>query len=207
MITTRPAGRCAVLLDLGPGSEPARVAARVRALADAVQVRLREVVPGAQTVLVVAADPAGLARLLVAVPQLPPAPPERADADGLLELPARYDGPDLAEVAGRVGLSVEQVVERHSQVTYRAAFSGFAPGFAYLSGLDERLRLPRRDTPRTAVPAGSLAVADRWTAVYPRRTPGGWHLLGTVDVPVFDLTRSPPALLAPGRSVRFVPTG
>lgn len=204
MISTRPAGARAVLLDLDPAAEPAAVASAVATLADELGAALTDVVPGARTVLVVAADARGLARVVAALPELPDTPPPERRADPLLELPARYDGPDLEHVARAVGLPVEEVVRRHSAVTYHAAFSGFAPGFAYLRGLDPVLRLPRRDTPRTAVPAGSLAIADDWTAVYPRRTPGGWHLLGTVDVPVFDLHREPAALLSPGRRVRFV---
>jgi KipI family sensor histidine kinase inhibitor len=206
MIRPRPAGVRAVVLDLDEGAEPAQTAAAVRLLAERLGVVLVEVVPGALTVLVVAADRAALQRLLAALPRLPAAPEEAEASGAVLELPVRYDGPDLDHVARTTGLSVEQVVRRHSAVVYRAAFSGFAPGFAYLSGLDPVLRLPRRETPRTAVPAGALAVADGWTAVYPRRTPGGWHLLGTVDVPVFDLASEPPALLGPGRRVRFVPS-
>ena len=206
MIRARRAGARAVLLDLEPGVEPAAVAAGLRRLAARQDVGLSDVVPGARTVLVVAHDPAALARLVQALPGLAEEPADDEATAGVQALPARYDGPDLAHVAAAAGLSVDDVVRRHSAVTYRAAFSGFAPGFVYLRGLDPRLRLPRRDTPRTAVPAGSLAIADEWTAVYPRRTPGGWHLLGTVDVPVFDLGREPAALLSPGRRVRFVPT-
>lgn len=205
VVGARPAGVRAAVLDLQEGVEPARVGSAVRRLADRRGVALVDVVPGARTVLVVAHDGGGLSRLLAALPELPEGDPAGSDPGPPLELPARYDGPDLEHVADATGLSVEQVVAAHSRATYRAAFSGFAPGFAYLRGLDPRLHLPRRDTPRTAVPAGSLAVADGWTAVYPRRTPGGWHLLGTVDVPVFDLRRDPAALLVPGRSVRFVP--
>lgn len=203
---TRPAGTRAMVLDLDDGVQPAGVASALRQQAEELGVVLAEVVPGASTVLLVADRSDGLARMLAALPGLAGAPPAAERGAALLELPARYDGPDLPQVAETTGLSVEEVVRRHSAATYRAAFSGFAPGFAYLSGLDASLRLPRRDTPRTAVPAGSLAIADGWTAVYPRRTPGGWHLIGTVDVPVFDLAREPPALLAPGQAVRFLPS-
>ena len=206
MIRSRPAGSRAVVLDLDADAEPAQIASAVHLLAEQLGVALTEVVPGAQTVLVAATDRAGLQHLLAALPRLPSAPAAAETTGAVLELPARYDGPDLEHVARATGLSVEQVVHRHSAVVYRSAFSGFAPGFAYLSGLDPALRLPRRETPRTAVPAGSLAVADGWTAVYPRRTPGGWHLLGTVVVPVFDLQADPPALLGPGQCVRFIPS-
>ena len=99
----------------------------------------------------------------------------------------------------------DEVVRRHSAVTYRAEFCGFAPGFAYLRGLDPALVLPRRDTPRPAVPAGSVAVADRYTAVYPTASPGGWHLLGRTDAVLWDERRADPATLRPGTRVRFRP--
>ncbi|MCW2623234.1 MAG: hypothetical protein JWL64_2836 [Frankiales bacterium] len=200
----RPAGRRAALLQ-PDGDAPAAVAVAVRLLAAQAGVALEDVVPGAETVLVVADGPVGLARLLAALPDLA-GPADLAGQSGPpLWLAARYDGPDLGAVAEGTGLAVDEVVRRHSAVTYRAAFGGFAPGFAYLAGLDPALVLPRRATPRTAVPAGSLAIADAWTAVYPRSSPGGWHLLGTVDTPMFDLDREPAALIRPGQLIRFVP--
>lgn len=123
----------------------------------------------------------------------------------VVELPVVYDGADLAEVAALTGLTVDAVVERHAGATYTVAFGGFMPGFAYLVGLDPTLRVPRRATPRERVPAGAVAIADEFTAVYPAATPGGWRLLGRCDVPLFDVTRTPPALLTPGSRVRFVP--
>ena len=118
-------------------------------------------------------------------------------------MPVVYDGPDLAETARRTGLSVEEVVRRHAAAEYVVAFCGFAPGFGYLTGLDPALLLPRRSIPRTNVPAGSVAVSDRFTAVYPHVSPGGWHLLGRTTTVMWDLERQPPALLAPGTRVRF----
>ncbi len=190
---------------LEPGvAVPATIAAAVRQLAEQLGTALEDVVPGAGTVLVLARDQAGLARLLAALPDLADVK-ETLKQDGpTVELPVRYDGPDLAAVADATGFSVEEIVRRHSSATYQAAFTGFAPGFAYLTGIDPALQLPRRDTPRPAVPAGSLAIADTWTAVYPRSSPGGWHLLGTVDVMMFDLHREPAALVSPGQSVRFI---
>ncbi|CAO5241837.1 5-oxoprolinase subunit B family protein [Frankia sp. AgKG'84/4] len=119
----------------------------------------------------------------------------------------RYDGPDLADVAGLTGLTPRQVVERHTGGSHRVAFCGFAPGFAYIAGLDPGLRVPRRATPRTRVPPGAVAIADLFTGVYPRASPGGWHLIGHTDLVTFDLDRDPPALLAPGTPVRFVDVG
>lgn len=120
-------------------------------------------------------------------------------------LRVRYDGPDLASVAESVGLSVGEVIERHSRATYESQFCGFAPGFSYLTGLDRILELPRLASPRTTVPAGSVAIAAHYCAVYPSSSPGGWHLLGTCDVPMFDATADVPATLPPGTRVRFEP--
>lgn len=120
-----------------------------------------------------------------------------------LELRVRYDGPDLDDVAHAAQLTVVEVARLHAEATYTVDTIGFAPGFAYLTGLDARLQLPRRATPRPRVPAGSLAIADAFTAVYPFESPGGWHLLGrVVDARMFD-ERGP--LLHLGDRVRFVP--
>lgn len=122
----------------------------------------------------------------------------------LVEIPTIYDGPDLPEVAQRIGCTVAEVVAMHSERTYLAAFAGFAPGFMYCTGLDERLRIPRRDTPRTSVPSGSVAIADVYTSIYPVPSPGGWNLLGRTDVQLFDLHAAQPALIRPGDRVSFV---
>ena len=122
----------------------------------------------------------------------------------LVEIPVRYDGPDLGEVAGLTGLSQSEVVRRHSACTYQVAFTGFAPGFAYLVGGDPALDVPRRDTPRTVVPAGSLAIAGGFTGIYPKDSPGGWRLIGSTPLEMFDLDRTPAALLQPGFRVRLV---
>lgn len=128
-----------------------------------------------------------------------------AEPDGpLVEVPVVYDGEDLTEVARMTGLTEEEIVARHQRPEYRAAFCGFAPGFAYLSGGDPVLRVPRRDSPRTSVPAGSVGLADQFTGVYPRQMPGGWQLIGRTDAVLWDLDREPPALLPPGTRVRFV---
>jgi KipI family sensor histidine kinase inhibitor len=113
--------------------------------------------------------------------------------------------PDLAEVADRTGLAPEQVVERHSAVTYHVYMLGFLPGYPYLGDLPPELALPRRDSPRTAVPAGSVAVATNLTAVYALESPGGWHVIGRTPAPLWDLRREPPAMLAAGDQVRFEP--
>ena len=122
-----------------------------------------------------------------------------------LELPVWYAGEDLAHVARVCDLHVDDVIELHSAAQYRVGALGFAPGFAYMRELDARLALPRRSTPRTRIPAGSVAIAERQTAVYPQASPGGWHLLGLCPLPLFDLHAESPCLLQIGDCVRFVP--
>jgi KipI family sensor histidine kinase inhibitor len=131
---------------------------------------------------------------------------EAREEDGmsLIEIPVFYDGPDLAEVAQRTGLSVEEVIRKHSDRDYYAYATGFQPGFAYLAELDPALVLPRRAEPRLRVPAGSVAIAASQTAVYPLQTPGGWHLIGETPVRMFDANRTPPSLIRPGDTVRFI---
>jgi KipI family sensor histidine kinase inhibitor len=126
---------------------------------------------------------------------------------GEVVIPVRYDGADLADVAASAGLDADGVVAAHTAGVYTVAFFGFAPGFAYLTGLDPALHVSRLDRPRTRVPAGSVAVAGPYTAVYPRATPGGWRLLGHTSLPVWDLAARPPGPLAPGTRVRFVAQG
>ena len=127
-----------------------------------------------------------------------------AGRETTVEIPVRYDGADLAAVAERVGLSLDEVVALHCAPEYTVRFCGFSPGFGYLDGLDPRLHVPRHSSPRTSVPAGSVAVAGEFTGVYPRSSPGGWQLLGRTDAPLWDADRDPPALLTPGARVRFV---
>ncbi len=121
-----------------------------------------------------------------------------------IEIPTHYDGPDLLETAERSKLSVEELIAVHSGREYRAFFLGFLPGFAYCGVLDPRIVAPRLGRPRERVPAGSVAVADGQTAVYPFDSPGGWRLIGRTDVHIFDSTTEPPALIRPGDRVRFV---
>ncbi|WP_261554474.1 5-oxoprolinase subunit B family protein [Frankia tisae] len=172
-----------------------------------------DLVPAARTILV-AFDPAatGSARLRALLQEATTGSEPTADpvitaakvAPPTVIIPVRYDGPDLDDLARLTGLTPAQIIQRHLRGRHRVAFCGFAPGFAYISGLDPSLRVPRRDSPRTRVPAGAIAVADEFTGVYPRASPGGWHLIGRTDLTVFDLTRDPPALLMPGTAVRFV---
>lgn len=162
-----------------------------------------DVVPAARTVLVTCHDAEAAAAVQRQFGRVVPIDPEQAGAP--VEIAVRYDGTDLDDVARATGLTTDDVIGAHHGTTYEVAFCGFAPGFAYLRGLDPRLHLPRRPTPRTSVPAGSVAIAAEYSAVYPRSSPGGWHLLGTTDAVLFDPDRRPPALLTPGARVRFVP--
>lgn len=126
----------------------------------------------------------------------------------LVEVPTRYGGEageDLPHVADVAGLSPDAVVDLHASTEYRVFMLGFAPGFAYLGTVPAAIEVPRRATPRERVPAGSVAIAGRQTAIYPLDTPGGWNLIGRTDLPVWDPAREPPALLTAGARVRFVP--
>ncbi|MEV5815981.1 5-oxoprolinase subunit B family protein [Streptomyces mutabilis] len=203
-LTARPVGRHALLVELPDAGRTAAFHAEVlRRRATGTMPPVEEVVPGARTVLLDGVgDPEALARGL-ADWQVPPA----ADDDGeVVEIPVRYDGPDLAEVAALWGVAPDEVAALHSAHAYRVAFCGFAPGFGYLTGLPEELQVPRRATPRTRVPAGAVALAGPYSAVYPRATPGGWQLIGTMPDPgpLWDPGRERAALLAPGTRVRFV---
>lgn len=162
---------------------------------------VRELIPGYASLLIVA-DPLStdLDALAASLPMQVEAVPRTLREHELL---VRYEGEDLAAAARQLELEVTELVRRHAAPVYTVAFLGFAPGFPYLTGLDPRLRLPRLGRPRTLVPAGSVAMADEFTGIYPQATPGGWHILGHCDVKLFDVSRTEPALLAPGDRVRF----
>jgi KipI family sensor histidine kinase inhibitor len=121
-----------------------------------------------------------------------------------IEIPVDYSGEDLDEVAQMLGLSRSEVIRRHTGSEYTVAFTGFAPGFAYLSGGDPLLNVPRRSTPRTRIPAGAVGLAGPFSGVYPQASPGGWQIIGVTDTPMWDLAREVPALLQPGFRVRFI---
>ncbi len=163
-----------------------------------------EVIPAARTVLV-RFDPSVVdgVTLSAALSEVTPIPVAGEDTEPVT-IEVCYDGADLTEVAKETGLRESEVVEIHTGSDYVVGFSGFAPGFGYLTGLDPSLRLPRRDTPRVRVPAGAVAIAGEFTGVYPRSSPGGWRLLGHTNATLWDPARSTPALLRPGTRVRFV---
>lgn len=188
-------GRRAALVEVDDAGQALSLALWVRE-----RVTAEDVVPAACTVLVDGIDDvASLAALLAG---WTPGPVQAVGA--LVEVEVTYDGPDLATVGEAWGVAPDDVALRHAAREYVVAFCGFAPGFAYLRGEHDRLRVPRRATPRTRVPAGSVGLADQWSGVYPRRGPGGWQLIGHTDRAIWDLRREPPALLRPGAVVRFV---
>ncbi|GAB4069657.1 hypothetical protein GCM10028777_32330 [Angustibacter speluncae] len=195
-----PSGTRGLLVQLGDLDE---VLALYAALLDEPLPGVVEVVPAAQTILLVTepgTSPEDVGRRVRAVT---PKAGERAEGD-LVEVPVVYDGEDLDDVAGLLGCDRDEVVRRHTASTWTVAFCGFAPGFGYLTCDDGDWDVPRRSSPRTKVPAGSVALAGQFSGVYPRESPGGWQLLGRTDLDVFDLDREPAALLRPATRVRFV---
>lgn len=179
-------------------AEPAAWAAGVRRLGHPA---VREVVPAEATVLVVC-DRSGSAAVGELLSRVEPAHVDDPTEPPLV-VDVVYDGEDLAEAAELAGISIDDVIDRHTACRYTVAFCGFSPGFAYLRGLDPVLHLPRRDTPRTRVPAGAVAIAAGYSAVYPSPSPGGWHLLGITSARLWDPAAADPAVLRPGRTVRF----
>jgi KipI family sensor histidine kinase inhibitor len=197
-----PVGERALLVEVSSGeSAQALHAELLRRRADG-SLSVREIVPAARTVLLDGVDdPARLAAVLASW-RIPPLPTRAEEA---VEIAVRYDGPDLADVAALWGVTEAEVPVIHAAAEFRVAFCGFAPGFGYLTGLPARYDVPRRETPRTSVPAGSVGLAGPYTGMYPRASPGGWQLIGTTDAVLWDHARVPAALLAPGTRVRFVP--
>ncbi|MFG1705945.1 allophanate hydrolase subunit 1 [Nonomuraea sp. M3C6] len=202
----RTAGEHALLVETGSLELSHRLDAALRAeeLGGVV-----EIVPGPETVLVVApgVDQGRLRARLEAVVGRERGKAGAGAVEGpVVTIPVVYDGADLDSVAALAGISVAEVISRHSGRELVVGWLGFAPGFAYLTGLDPVLEMPRLDTPRTSVPAGSVAVAGPYSAVYPTASPGGWRLLGRTSVRVWDVAADPPSLFRPGMRVRFQPT-
>ena len=166
-----------------------------------------DLVPAARTLVVLLDEeaPAASSTIADALRAGAATPTGDADSTRTVEIRVVYDGEDLPDVARALGVSADEVIRRHAGPEYIAAFSGFVPGFAYLVGLDRTLVVPRLASPRVQVPAGAVAIADRYTAVYPRVSPGGWRLIGRTDLTLFDPARQPPALITTGTRVRFSP--
>jgi KipI family sensor histidine kinase inhibitor len=207
----RPMGESAFLAEL---PDAAATLDLYRRLAADRPAGVQDVVPAARTVLVTfhpgvpAAHRTAAEHWLRAAASSADQPGAASDAgdvepSGLVRIAVRYGGPDLEEVGALLGISVDDVIAAHTGTVWAAAFIGFAPGFAYLQAPDGRLDVPRRSSPRSAVPAGSVALAAGYCGVYPRESPGGWHLIGTTDAVLWDADRPRPALLAPGTEVEF----
>ncbi len=168
---------------------------------------VQDFLPAAETVLVVLQPGADAAAVERDLRRLAASAPAAADIGAETEevtVPVRYDGADLDQVAGLLDVSVEEVVARHTDRVWRCRFIGFTAGFGYLESDGANLSVPRRAQSRTAVPAGAVALADGYSAVYPRRAPGGWQLIGSTELAMWDLARPRPALLTAGTRVRFV---
>jgi allophanate hydrolase subunit 1 len=199
----RQAGERAWILEWAGDEAEANAKARAAAatLRAANAPDLLDAVPAARTCLVLGGplfDASGLAALEADPPAAPPGPAPRAH-----EIRFRPDGADFDEIASRCGLSPEGFLKAFTGLSFTVGFLGFSPGFAYLYGLPLAFHLPRRPSPRAIVPAGSVALAGPYAAIYPGATPGGWNLLGTTSRRLFDLRGDPPFLFSPGDTVRF----
>jgi KipI family sensor histidine kinase inhibitor len=204
-VRVRVVGWSALLLECGTPDEVEAWRAALWRGRDAGSLSATEIVPGAGTVLLDGVtDPVALAAELATWPPPVAAPPAGA-APTPVRIPIVYDGEDLPRVAALWDCGTAEVARRHLSVGYRVAFCGFAPGFGYLTGLPAGLSVPRLATPRTRVPAGSVGLAGPYTGIYPTASPGGWLLIGHTDAVLFDVDADPPALLAPGATVRFEP--
>lgn len=204
---SRPAG----VADVLPAAETVLVTLISPAAAESVRRQLETLLTRLSVEARVLADIAGGGTEQQAREWRPSSADRRADTMGgngfrgePVVIPVRYDGADLADVAQLLGLTTAEVIAQHTGTVWHCAFVGFAPGFGYLESVDGRLTVPRRTRSRTAIPPGAVALAGGYSAVYPRRSPGGWQLIGTTDAPLWDVDRDPPALIRAGTRVRFV---
>ena len=199
VLSVRPVGTRAVLAELSGTQD---VLALQTLLLESPLPGQVDVLAAAQTVMVRADSPAAARRMGSFLLELDLTAPVKQDG-GLVFIDTVYDGEDLAEVGRLTGLGTDRVIEAHAGQVWTVAFAGFAPGFGYMVGENQVLEVPRRSSPRTAVPAGSVALAGNYSAVYPRRSPGGWQLIGRTGARMWDLSRSEPALASPGHRVQF----
>ena len=201
----QPLGDTALLAELSTRLDTA-INTRAIAMASALKKRrdVRQAIAGYASVTVYFdPDQTTHAALAAAIKRLAAKHPPMAEPGRLHRIPVSYDGPDILEVGARLQLSREKIIEIHSRPIYRVFLVGFMPGWAYLGPLPEELMLPRRDVPRTLVPAGSVAIAGRQSGIYPLPTPGGWHLIGRTSVKLFLPDSDPPCLFRAGDRVKF----
>ncbi|MCA4752739.1 MULTISPECIES: 5-oxoprolinase subunit B family protein [Mycolicibacterium] len=201
--TARDYGDQALLLEF---DSTADVLAWTATLTAAQLLGVVDIVPASRTILIKLADPRYQAPTRQRLGKLrlqPGSAPVRPIGQADVTIDVVYDGADLHEVATLTGMTPEQVIAAHTGSQWQVGFMGFAPGFAYLVGGDERLQVPRRTEPRTSVPAGAVALAGEFSGIYPRQSPGGWQLIGHTDAVMFDVHRDQPALLTPGTWVQF----
>jgi 5-oxoprolinase (ATP-hydrolysing) subunit B len=195
----RAFGEGALLVDAADAGEAQSLAASI---GDHPPAGLRAVVPGRRTVLVefdpLIVEASELAASLEGMPRMP-----AVAAGRLRAIPVVYDGPDLASVAELAERDEDEVIDLHTATELRVLFCGFAPGFAYLGDVAAPLAVPRLPTPRARTPAGSVALADGMSGIYPAELPGGWRVIGRTPLVLFDPRRDPPAYLVPGDRVRF----
>ena len=207
-LRTYPLGDAALLAELGTRLDTA-LNTRAIALAGALKKRreVRQAIAGYASVTV-HFDPDQISHdaLSAAIRRLATKRPPMAEPGRLHRIPVVYDGPDLEAVSAVLGLDVAKIVEIHTRPIYRVFLLGFVPGWGYLGPLPEELELPRRQVPRTKVPAGSVAIPGRQTGIYPLATPGGWHLLGSTSVKLFLPDSDPPCLFRAGDRVKFFAT-
>lgn len=197
-------GEDALLVECDGPTEVRATYAALLARREAGELSAVDVVPAAGTVLLDGLRDRDAVRRLVA--DLRPEPEEHGDDEaGVVEIPVTYDGPDLDDVARAWDCTTDEVGQIHADLDHVVAFCGFAPGFAYCTGLPAELEVSRLDEPRTKVPAGSVGLAGGFTGIYPRESPGGWRLIGRTDLRLWDAEADPPALLGPGTRIRFVP--
>ncbi|MGK5445288.1 5-oxoprolinase subunit B family protein [Micromonospora sp. URMC 105] len=199
----RAVGRHALLLDCDDPGEVEAWRAELWHRRAAGDLDAAEIVPAAATVLLDGVPEPAVAAARIA--GWTPRPAAATAATARVEVPTVYDGEDLPVVARHWGATVPEVVRRLRETEFRVAFCGFAPGFAYLTGLPPQCGVPRLASPRTRVPAGSVALAGPYAGIYPTASPGGWLLVGRTDLPLFDVHADPPARLTPGTRVRLVP--
>jgi KipI family sensor histidine kinase inhibitor len=198
----RPAGPSALLVEVDSLSQVRALQAEIeRQRASGWAPSLQDVVPAACTILLDGLEDQAAAARDLRSWTVPPVP---ADAGPVTEIRCRYDGPDLPAVAAQWNVSLAAAVRLHTSLEHEVAFCGFAPGFPYIAGLGPDQEVPRRDSPRQVVAAGSVAVGGRYTGIYPRDSPGGWQVIAHTDAVMWSLGRDPAALLVAGDRVRFV---